>query len=219
MFITETLAAVRKARPGDETLERLADAAEEERTRAYERAEALRAPDYSAFLLRFGRWIETAGWRGGANGAVLDEPLARLGEPLLDKRHRRVLKRGRDFEQLSDARLHQLRIALKKLRYAGEFFAAQYPGGRPRPYIRALRRLQDDLGWLNDAAVAERCLKELLDSQRESSHLAALGVGAGQVVGWHARAREEARSQTAEDWHAFAAATPYWRPAAGSSIR
>ena len=125
---------------------------------------------------------------------------------------------GRNFEHLSDERLHQLRIALKKLRYAGEFFAAQYPDGRPRPYIRALRRLQDDLGRLNDAAVAERCLKELLDSQRESSHLAALGVGAGQVVGWHARAREEARSQTAEDWHAFAAATPYWRPAAGGSI-
>ena len=218
VFMTETLAAVRKARPEDETLERLADAAEAERARAYEQAEALRAPDYTEFLLRFGRWIETAGWREHADRTVLDRPLARLGGPLLDKRHKRVLKRGRNFEQLSDARLHQLRIALKKLRYAGEFFAAQYPAGKPRPYIRALRRLQDELGQLNDVAVAERCLNELLDSQRESSHLAALRVGAGQVIGWHARAREEARGQTAEDWHAFAAATPYWRPTGGGSI-
>ena len=33
-------------------------------------------PDYTAFLLRFGRWIETAGWRDAANHAALDQPLA-----------------------------------------------------------------------------------------------------------------------------------------------
>ena len=218
VFITETLAAVRDARPDDATLDCLAVAAEAERARAYERAEALRAPEHTSFLLRFGRWIETAGWRGEANGAVLDQPLARLGGGLLDRRHERVLKRGCNFERLSDDRLHRLRIALKKLRYAGEFFAAQFPDGKPRPYIRALRRLQDDLGRLNDTAVAERCLKELLASHQESADLAAIGVGAGQVIGWHARVRKETRDQTAEDWHTFAAAIPYWRAVGGASI-
>ena len=216
VFISETLAAVRTARPDDGTLENVAAAAEEERASAYEKAEALRAPDHTAFLLRFGRWIETAGWRAHADHAVLDRPLVRLAAPLLDKRHMRVLKRGRDFEQLSDARLHQLRITLKKLRYAGEFFAAQFPDGKPRPYIRALRRLQDDLGGLNDAAVAEQCLRELLDARRGRSDLAALGVGAGQVIGWHVRACAEARGRIVEDWHAFAAAEPYWRAGGGS---
>ena len=214
VFVDETLATVRAARPDDETLERLAEAAEVERVRAYERAEALRAPDYTEFLLRFGRWIETAGWREAANHAALDQPLAHLGGRLLDKRHKRVLRCGRDFEQLSDADLHRLRISLKKLRYASEFFAAQFPDGKPRTYIRALRRLQDDLGQLNDAAVAESCLKQLLDVQRKSSHLAALAVGAGQVIGWHARAREETQSRIAEDWHAFVATEPYWRAGA-----
>lgn len=65
------------------------------------------------------------------------------GRALLDKRHRRVLKRGRDFERLSDSQLHRFRITLKKLRYAGEFFASQFPEGRLRPYIKALRRLQE----------------------------------------------------------------------------
>ena len=85
-----TLAVVRTARPHNETLERLAAAAEAERARAYERAEVLRAPGYTAFLLRFGRWIETAGWREQADDAVLDQPLARLAGRLLDKRHERV---------------------------------------------------------------------------------------------------------------------------------
>ena len=215
VFITETLAAVRAARPADETLKRLAQAAEAERARAYEQAEALRAPAYTAFLLRFGRWIETAGWRDEADRALLDQPLARLAGRLLDKRHARVLKRGRDFERLSDDRLHRLRIALKKLRYAGEFLAAQFPDGRPRPYIKAARRLQDDLGRVNDAAVAERHLSELLRAQPESAALAALGVGAGQVIGWHARAREEARARINGDWRTFVAAEPYWRAGSG----
>ena len=217
VFITETLAAVRAARPDDDNLERLAAAAEAERERAYEQAEALRAPDYTAFLLRFGRWIETAGWRDEAGRDALDQPLARLAGRLLDKRHERVLKHGRGFERLSGDRLHRLRITLKKLRYASEFCATQFPDGTPRPYIKALRRLQDDLGRLNDVAVAERCLKELLGAHRDSGDLAAIGMGAGQVIGWHARACEEARARIAQDWRAFTAAEPYWRVASGGS--
>ena len=219
VFITETLAVVRAARPGDETLKHLAAAAEAERARAYERAEVLRAPDYTAFLLRFGRWIETAGWREQADHVVLDQPLAHLAGRLLDKRHERVLKRGRGFKQLSDSRLHQLRIVLKKLRYASEFFAAQFPDSQPRPYIKAARRLQDDLGRLNDSAVAEQRLTELLHTQRKSGDYAEIGVAAGQVIGWHARACAEARTRIAEDWRAFAAARPYWRGAGGDMIQ
>ena len=217
VFITETLAAVRAARPDDETLEHLAAAAEAGRARAYEQAEALRAPEYTEFILRFGGWIETAGWRGEASPVVLDRPLASLGGRLLDKRHKRVLKHGRGFEQLSDADLHRLRISLKKLRYAGEFFAAQFPDGEPRPYIRTLRRLQDEFGWLNDAAVAEYCLKELLAANQQSKNFTVLGVGAGQVIGWNARTWADARARIAEDWHAFAATEPYWRAAAAGS--
>ena len=217
VFIAETLASVRAARPDDETLEHLAAAAEAERARAYEQAEALRAPEYTEFMLRFGRWIETAGWRGEANRAVLDRPLASLGGRVLDKRHKRVLKLGRGLEQLPDADLHRLRISLKKLRYAGEFFAAQFPDGEPRPYIRTLRRLQDEFGWLNDAAVAEHCMKELLDAHQRSKNFTMLGIGAGQVIGWNARTWADARARIAENWHAFAATEPYWRGAAAGS--
>ena len=215
VFITETLPALRAARPDDDALARLAAAADAERARAYEEAEALRAPDHTAFLLRFGQWIETAGWRGRTDSAVLDQPLGRLARRILDKRHARVLKRGRGFEQLSDSHLHRLRIVLKKLRYAGEFCAAQFPDGKPRLYIKAARRLQDDLGLLNDGAVAKRCLTELLHAHRKSADIAALGMAAGQAIGWHARACDEVRARIAEDWHAFAAATPYWHADGG----
>ena len=51
-----------------------------------------------------------------------------------------------------------MRIALKKLRYATEFFAALYPKKRTKPHLAALKELQDGLGHLNDVAVAERLI-------------------------------------------------------------
>ena len=211
VFITETLAAVRTARPDDRTLAGLAAAADAQRRRAYERTEALREPEFTNFLLHLGRWIETTGWREKADHAVLDRPLAGLAGRLLDERHERVLKRGRGFESLSDSRLHRLRIALKKLRYACEFFAGQFSESRRNPYIRAVRRLQRDLGRLNDAAVAERRISALLRDRRESGDHGTISVAAGQVSGWHARVREETRMSLAEDWCAFTAARPFWR--------
>ena len=208
VFIAETLTPLRAVRPRDSSLEALAEAAWAARRRAYERTEALRAPGYTAFLLALGRWIETAGWRGGESGAALDRPLARLAGALLDERHGRVLKRGRGLARQSDERRHRLRIALKKLRYASEFFATQFPGAATRRHVKAARRLQDDFGRLNDAAVAERLLEGLVASHAGG---AALAPGAGQAVGWNARARSERLAAIAGRWRRFAALPPYWR--------
>ncbi len=211
VFVAETLASVRAARPRDSSLEALAAAAEAARRRAYERAEALHAPGYTTFLLALGRWIETAGWRDGAGGAALDRPLARLAGALLDERHGRVLKRGRGLQRQSDERRHRLRIALKKLRYASDFFATQFPGATTRRHVKAARRLQDDFGRLNDAAVAERLLEGLLRSRAGGAGDAALALGAGQVVGWNAVARSGSLAAIAGKWRRFTKLPPYWR--------
>jgi CHAD domain-containing protein len=49
-------------------------------------------------------------------------------------------------------RLHQVRLAVKKLRYAAELRAAA-PGGPPTSDLRALRSAQDVLGQLHDVEV------------------------------------------------------------------
>nr|WP_321803708.1 CHAD domain-containing protein [Burkholderia sp. BCC1993] len=56
---------------------------------------------------------------------------------------------------------HRARIAVKKVRYATEFFASLCARRAVRSYVDALTGLQDDLGWRNDAVVAERLLKAL----------------------------------------------------------
>ena len=68
----------------------------------------------------------------------------------------------RSFETLFDAHaeipietLHQLRIECKYLRYNLEFMHGVL-GGSIEPVLTALRRLQDRLGDLNDAAVSKQ---------------------------------------------------------------
>ncbi len=60
-------------------------------------------------------------------------------------------------EALSTEMLHQLRIACKYLRYNLEFVRSLL-GTRADALIEDLRRLQDDLGDLNDAVVSKRML-------------------------------------------------------------
>jgi CHAD domain-containing protein len=59
------------------------------------------------------------------------------------------------------ARLHQLRIASKRLRYTMEFFQ-EVLGPEAKPAIREIKRLQDHLGDLQDAVVASNLLRDFL---------------------------------------------------------
>src|SRR5436305_349687 len=76
----------------------------------------------------------------------------------LSRRRKRVLKRGAGLAELEPPARHALRIALKKLRYAAEFFAPLYAGQgrtkRRKAFGAALAELQERLGALNDIAVA-----------------------------------------------------------------
>ncbi len=219
VFIDEILAPVRAARPADADLQALHEAAERARRKAYVAARAaLHDPRYTAFALELGAWCEGRGWRHAAAVDALDRPLIALADRLLEKRHRRVLKLGRRFETLSDASLHEVRIALKKLRYTAEFFASLYPRKRTKPYVKALRRLQDDLGHLNDVAVAEARLRDLLGAGG-SNETGALATGAGTVLGWYAHALTAIRPRIGGDWHAFVETRPFWRDGKGKRKR
>ena len=88
-----------------------------------------------------------------------DRP-ARKALPRLAARPWRRLRRGvaNLSKWPSDDELHQLRIRVKHVRYAAEL-AAPVVGKTPGRFARRLAALQDELGELHDAAVAERWLR------------------------------------------------------------
>ena len=74
---------------------------------------------------------------------------------------RKALAQAQDIDWRDAEQRHRLRIRMKRLRYACDFFAASFAGAAARPYIKRLAALQDILGDLNDIAVARRLLAEI----------------------------------------------------------
>ena len=133
-------------------------------------------------------------------------PATALAESVLDRRQHQLLRRGRHFVRLDPAARHRLRIATKKQRYAAEFFAELYPPKAARAYIKNLAALQDNLGALNDIAVAGRLLSNLR-GRRAVNRAWACGV----VQGW-VESQVLARIDELEPvWWRMKKSRPFWR--------
>lgn len=213
VFAAELLAPVLDMRPEDDGLKRLAAATEAARVEAYEAVrQTIGGPRYTTFVLELVAWLERRGWRLAATDRArraLDETVDDLARRELGRRHHKVEKRGRRFESLSTEKLHELRIAVKKLRYGVEFFAKTFGGAKGKRYREALSGLQNSLGHLNDIATAERLLAEALrrvptNRRRPVERAAAL------VLGWHLGRQANVRSEAAAGWQALSAAKPFW---------
>jgi len=143
-------------------------------------------------------------------------PAGRLdvfGKSVLDARHGKVLKRAHRLGSLDGRRLHRLRIAIKKLRYAAEFLlpvyaAPPFASRAAKPYIEATVRLQGALGALNDHAVADRMLVDIAAASRLDEHIErALASLAKQAAAGDKRRRHKLQRA----WKKFEKAGRFWR--------
>lgn len=133
-----------------------------------------------------------------------------FGRAVLEQRHDKAMRRGRKLKSLDSARLHRLRIAIKKLRYAAGFLRPAFASPLAKPYIEAATRLQNALGALNDRTVAEEVLADLATAARPAEDIEpALEELARQMRGGNKRRRRKLEAA----WAQFAAAPCFWRPA------
>jgi triphosphatase len=119
---------------------------------------------FRELVLETTAWVETGAWltQGGkASAKRRDMPADRFAAKALDRRRKTLLKRGADLEGASDTDRHEARLAAKKLRYAAEAFAALFDAAAGKAFIKELKRLQDQLGALNDAVVAAGLVERL----------------------------------------------------------
>lgn len=106
-----------------------------------------------------------------------EDRLDAFGRNVLDKRAAQVAKRAHKLASLDGERLHRLRIAIKKLRYAATFlkpaFAVRpFDSRAVKAYIEATVRLQGALGTLNDRAVAGRMMADIAVAARPTEDVA-----------------------------------------------
>lgn len=116
-------------------------------------------------MLALAEWLLVGEWRDNPGAdALRQQRLDEFAADALDRLLRKVRKHGRHLASLDPEHRHRLRKDAKKLRYAAEFFGSLFvtktQRRRFRDFVRALKRLQNDLGALNDRAVAEARLTE-----------------------------------------------------------
>jgi triphosphatase len=108
---------------------------------------------------------------------------------------------------------HRLRIQIKKLRYAVEFLESLFSDNAVKPYLAALRQLQDSLGAMNDLAVARTLTGELLTRTRGGAKRVRLARASGLVAGCAAHRHEQVTKLPAA-WTQFASREAFWERAA-----
>ncbi len=217
VFVAELVGPVRGYFANDVSLAALERAARERRGLAYAAAsEAIASARYTSLLLKIGGWLDGKGWRQqpvSERSAMLLSPVVTLADRMLAQRRKRALKRGAHFARQTAAHRHELRVALKKLRYATEFFRSLYDRKSVQRYLRRLTELQSALGHLNDVASATDLVTRLKgDGAAELS--TEWGDAAGKVIGWHARDLCEFEPRLRKDWKAFARMPEFWSPPA-----
>ncbi|MBX9943088.1 MAG: CHAD domain-containing protein, partial [Reyranella sp.] len=145
---------------------------------------------------------------GGARAGAAADRLDAFARTALDARHAKALRRARKLDRFEPERLHRLRIALKKLRYAATYFAPAFASGAAKPYIEATVRLQGALGALNDRAVAAQVLADLATAARPTEDVAPLLKALAKQA---ASGEKRRRRKLVRAWADFRKVGRFWK--------
>lgn len=220
VFVEEIVDPAIAHLPGGDALEVLLKAIGDRREAAWAGAMAvIDGAVYRDFVLACAELAVCgpAGLRAQTGGASKVEdllaPLRPFAEETLARRYKKVRKRGRKLADLSAMERHELRKDLKKLRYGAEFFASLFSPKDQAKFFAGLKKLQDDLGYLNDVVTARALLEEVCrhlptkdkDLSARASYLA------GEIVGWHMNRADAATSDLHAEWAALEKTPKFWQ--------
>ena len=154
-------------------------------------ATAVESVRYTRLILEFTLWLEVKRWRDAMTDeqrAAIEGSARKFAVEVLHSRHRKLIKRG------EACRSGQPPSAPRP--YRGEegslrdgVFQSLVSKRAVRHYVDALTDLQDDLGWRNDAVVADKLLRIVSRKSTEADRGAAFvrGYLASRVAADHRR--------------------------------
>ena len=177
---------------------------------------AITSERFRALTLSVVAWLEIGQWTNPPDDLVRERgniAIEVFAVEHLSRYLRKVRKRGKTLLQLDPMRRHRLRIQVKKLRYAVEFFASLFSDKRllrrREKFLPVLERLQDCLGDLNDIAVNEARMTEIGIRHRQSNPKRVFA--AGLLTG-----REDARLEVVAEaataaYERLIKVKPFWK--------
>jgi triphosphatase len=219
VFIEELFAPMAERLGHDESFRILRARAEAARRNAWDEAVAhISSREFAVFQDDAAAAVEARAWLGGRDIAI--DLKARLAvhalvksaaARIMDEQLMRARKRGRRLKSLEQREFHRSRLALKRLRYAAEFYAPLYKKKAVKRYLDRLKKLQDLLGRVNDVAQVRAVLARLVAGEPTSAHVQAdLCFTAGLINGWHRARAEKLGKKALSRWDKFKRLEPFW---------
>lgn len=187
VLVSESVAPALEQHPDRPELRLLESDFERARNKGHAQARsAVESPRYRRILLETALWVLDGEWRKNRDAlatALRDRAVTTFVHDEIKRRSRKIIKNVRRLEELNARRRHKLRIAVKKMRYACDFFEtpiARDAGAKAaRTFKRALKDLQSGLGKLNDMAVHARLASDFVPSKATQKAFA-IGYLVGQ---------------------------------------
>ena len=160
VYVRNEIEPLRRTGPTKRGIKELAVTLSSERAAAFDKAKnAVESPRYRYLLLETLRWLEDGDWERRSHDHG-DQRIERFAADILARRAKKAIKKAKKLGELDARDRHKLRIAIKKLRYASEFFENLFPGRKRKKRLSVfkdrLKALQDRLGALNDIAVQQK---------------------------------------------------------------
>lgn len=191
VLITERVHPLRDAEPIGAEAEILEHDLDVQRQAGLDQAKAAMDSDrYRAIGLDVALWLAHGTWsRSGvaARRKCRDTPVDEFARAALARRLQKILKKARRVERLEPRARHKLRIAVKKLRYACDFFAGIFPGAkrdaRRKRFCKLLKSLQGHLGTLNDMEVHKQLAMSIARSGTHGAAQPRKALAMGFITG------------------------------------
>jgi CHAD domain-containing protein len=219
VFLEQTLHPLRDAGGDRAALGALREDVASRRGIALERAKAAVLSDrYRQLVLRTGLWLIAMEWSDRCKLGVA-QPSRRvrpLAHRALATRTKRAIRKLRRLSDLDAQQRHELRIQLKTIRYAAEFFDGVLPdcGLGDSEFLSTLKALLDDLGRLNEIAIQERLRDDFMASwdavdAAEDLHTARKAFALGYVLGQQQQEKASLIAATKLARHRLARVSPF----------
>lgn len=169
---------------------------------------------YRAMGLEVALWLAHGAWSRSAARTIKrcrDMPVEEFAAAILARRRKKIVKKAREPESLDPRARHKLRIAVKKLRYACEFFAGIFPGAGRRRFCKTLKSLQGSLGTLNDIEVHKRLAASVARPRTRGAAQARKALAMGFITGREQKQVASCLADVRKSAARLAKAPAFWR--------
>ena len=197
VLASETLRPMSKSAPHPEAVAALKNDIINLRDKGISRAKrAVNSDRYRRLILDTVLWIKDGQWTRSRVALIAVQRKQRASSFAgheSKRRTRKALMRMAKIDKLSVHERHRLRIAIKKLRYATEYFGSLFPTKKRRlkKFSAILEDLQSLLGQLNDIWVHSKLAGSYLDPTHGTRAAVRKAFAMGLLAGEeHAKIRE-----------------------------